>query len=119
MSKIVLDGVLTAISTLNDGSVKIVFVTQELDNSKAADVFAMRNKYCKVMYTDTNISPVEERMIEEVAIPDGKKIKSRAQRLRAALYVAWESQGLEIDFEQYYATHMDNLINEAKQLIVQ
>ena len=118
MAKIILDGVLVSLSSLSDGSVKVVFTTQELDETKAASLFSLRGKYCKAMYSNSNITPMEERMIDEVTIQDGRKIKSRAQRMRGAIYILWEQTGGEKDWDSFYADVMDEYIADVKSKLV-
>ena len=113
--KIVLASILENISTRQDGSVKLTLGTNELDASHAGQLFQLRNKFCKVLISDSNISDVEEKLIDEQRLQDGKKVKSKAQRLRAALYVLHEQNGGTTEtFEEYYNDKMELLINQIK-----
>ena len=44
--------------------------------------------------------------------------KTPSQRLRGVLFVLWEQQGKEGDFEQYYKSKMEKLINIIKDKLV-
>lgn len=112
--KIVLTSILENISTRSDGSVKVTLGSQEMDESNAAHLFGLRNKFIKVLLSDNNISPLEERMIDEQKIQDGKKIKTRSQRYRAVIYRQWEQSASELDFDTFYNNHMDNIIEVEK-----
>src|SRR3990172_7788089 len=114
MAKIILDGVLEKLSTLADGSVKIHFNTQELDNSNAATLFQFRGKYVKFLISDTNISSPEEILIDEVKIQDGRKLKTKSQRLRAVLFRYFEQVKPDVEFEKFYEEKMESLIEHFK-----
>lgn len=111
--KIVLAGTLENISTRVDGSVRITFGTQEMDSSKAGDLFQMRGKYTKCLLSDTNITDMEANVVDAERVVGTKK-KSQSARLRAVLFVAWEQSGLQIPFEDYYRTETERMIEIIK-----
>lgn len=115
--KLVLEGVIEGLSTRNDGSVKVSFVTQELDPATGGQLFQLRNKYCKALYSDTNISPIEEELVDKQELQGGKKAKSPSQRLRAVLFRVHEQQGIPVDFEKWYASEMETLIEQYKNTL--
>jgi len=112
--KIILAGVLENLSTRNDGSIKLVFATQEMDSSTAGQVFQFRNKFCKVLISDSNITPLEEKLIDEETIVDGKKVKTQSQRLRAVLFRLHEQQAPQVDFDTWYKEKMEQIIEHYK-----
>jgi len=112
--KIVFAGLLENISTRSDGTVKLVLGSQEIDSSQAAKMFELRNKFLKILMSDDNIQPLEESLIIETPLQDGKKIKSPSQRLRAVIFRVCEQMGNKEHFEQYYASEMENLISNYK-----
>lgn len=107
--KIVLAGLLENISTRSDGTLKIVFGTQEIEPQQAGELFQLRGKYSKLLLSDDNITPVEENVIQESNIQDGRKIKSKSQKMRALLYLIWKksSDGFT-NFDEYYNHKMDS-----------
>ena len=115
--KLILSGSIENISTRADGTLKFTIGTQEIDPSQAGTLFQMRNKYVKVLVSDTNISEMEERIVDEQHIKDAKKVKSKAQRLRGAMFKAHESQGISISFDDFYNSEMESLIDKYKELI--
>ena len=117
--KIVLEAVLEKIATLQDGSVKISLASQEVDAQQASVLFTMRNKFMKVLLSDTNISPLEESLVDAQELQGGKKIKSHAQRLRAVMFKVHEQQGIQQDFDQWYKTEMENKITAYKEILNQ
>lgn len=108
--KIVFAAILENLSTRNDDTLKIVLGSQELDKTAAGNLFHLRGKFVKVLISDTNISPLEERLIDEEKIKDGKKIKTKSQRLRNVFYRLWEQQGAMGSFDEYYDSKMEGVI---------
>lgn len=111
--KLVITGTVESLSTRQDNTVVVKFGTQEMDAEEAGKLFHFRNKYCKFLLTDDNISELEENLISAESITGTKK-KSSAQRMRAVLYRLHEQSGLQIDFEQYYLTEMERIIEHYK-----
>ena len=114
MSKIVLSGTLEGISTRHDKTFKIVFGAQEIDKSHVSELFEMVNNYCKILISDTNISAPEEILIDEVKIQDGRKLKTKSQRLRAVLFRYFEQVKPDVEFEKFYDEKMEALIEHFK-----
>lgn len=112
--KIVLDGTVETLKTRQDGTVTIAFSTQELDSSKGGELFQLRGKYCKALFSDSNITELEKELVDKTVIAKTGKNKTKSQRLRAVLYRSWEQSGLSIDFEQYYDTEMERIIETRK-----
>lgn len=115
--KIILEGVIEGLSTRNDGSVKVSFVTQELDPSTGGNLFQLRNKFCKALFSDSNITPIEEELVDNTELRGGKKAKSPSQRLRAVMYRIHEQQGIPVEFEKWYASEMETLIEQYKNAL--
>lgn len=115
--KIVLSGVLEGLSTRNDGSVKVAFVTQELDPSTGGQLFQLRNKFVKCLISDSNISPIEEELVDSTELKGGKKAKSQSQRLRAVLYRVHEQQGIPLDFETWYNSELETIIEQYRNTL--
>jgi hypothetical protein len=115
--KVIIDGVVEGLSTRSDGSVKLVLATQELESSKAGDLFQLRNKYVKVLISDTNISSIEEQIVDQEKLVGGKKAKTPASRLRSVMFRVHESRGISIDFDQWYKNEMENKITYYKEIL--
>lgn len=117
--KIVLEAVLEKIGTLQDGSVKISLASQEIDAQQASTLFTMRNKFMKVLLSDTNISPLEENLVDAQELQGGKKTKSHAQRLRGVMFKVHEKMNIQQDFDQWYKNEMENKISAYKEFLNQ
>lgn len=115
--KIVLECIVETISTRQDGSLKFSLGTQEIDPSQAGQLFQLRGKFVKCLVTDSGISPLEEKLVEETVIQGGKKPKSKSQRLRSVMHVLWEKSGIPQDFDKWYDAEMETLIEQYKGAI--
>lgn len=113
--KIILACTVESISTRQDGTIKVSLGTQEIDSTQAASIFSLRGKFCKTLLTDSNIQPLEEKLIEETKIQDGKKIKTQSQRLRAVLFRCWEAGGQIGEFDQFYNSETEKIIEHYKK----
>jgi hypothetical protein len=109
-------GIVEGLSTRADGSVVIKIATQELDSTDAARIFELRNKYVKYIFSDSNISEADEKLIDDLHLKDGRKIKSPAQRLRSVLFKVYELEGSAPEqFDQWYKEKMEELISFFKK----
>jgi len=111
--KLIIVGTVESLGTRQDGTIKINFGTQEMESEDAGKLFHFRNKYCKLLLTDDNITDFEANLVSAEAITGTKK-KSSSQRLRAVLYRLFEQTGLQIDFEDYYRTELERIIEHFK-----
>jgi hypothetical protein len=118
VSKIILGSVIENISTRQDGSFKIVIGTQEIDKSQVSDLFEMRNKFCKVLFSSSNITDLEAVTVDSESLVGTKK-KSPSQRLRAVLYRLWEASGYQVDFDGFYQAEMERIIEGVKEKLNQ
>jgi hypothetical protein len=113
--KIVAEAIVEKIESRSDRSIKVVISSQELDEVKAAQLFGLRNKFIKILFSDSNISPLEEAMIDELALHDGKKVKTQSQRLRNVLFRVHEQNGGDkTNFDEYYKERMEQFIEHEK-----
>lgn len=115
--RLILEAVLENISTRSDGSIKVSLATQEIDPSQAANLFTMRNRFMKVLLSDTNISPLEEKLVDEEQIQGGKKTKTSSQRLRAVMFRVHEASRINQEFDQWYKGEIENLITKYKDVL--
>lgn len=107
-------GILEGISTRADGSLVFKIATQEIGSTEAARLFELRNKFLKYLLTDENISPLDEKLIEELKLKDGKKVKTRSQVLRSVLFRLWEISDAGVDFDTWYENEMTRIIDHYK-----
>ncbi len=111
--KIIIESTIDKISSKVDGTVVIQISTQELDSSKAGELFSLRGKFCKTLISDSNITELEAELVDKTPIASGKKNKTKSQQLRNVLF-RMNEQSANIDFESYYNNEMDKIISHFK-----
>lgn len=113
--KVILESIVETISTRQDGSLKLTISTQEIDSSKAGELFQLRGKFIKCLLSDTNITKLEEELVDNTQLVSGKKNKSASQRLRAVLFRLNEvNGGNEENFETFYKGELERIIEHYK-----
>lgn len=117
MSKIILACILETISTRHDGTIKFSIGTNEVDPTQAASLFQLRGKYIKVLLSDSNISTIEEKLIDEEKIHGSKKAKSPSERLRNILFRLHEARQIQIPFDDWYKNEMESIISGYQNLL--
>lgn len=115
--KIIISGIFENLSTRSDGSVKLTIGTQELDPSKAGDLFQMRNKHIKVLLSDSNISNIEAELVDAEKLTAGTKGRTPSQRMRAVLFKVHEYERSPMPFDDWYKMKMEAIIDELKRQI--
>ena len=108
--KIIIESIVDSIASKVDGTVSIKISTQELDSTNAGNLFALRGKFIKCLLSDSNITKLEEELVDSQILVSGKKNKSESQRLRATLFRIHEQKELTEDFEVYYKNEMNKVI---------
>jgi hypothetical protein len=112
--KIILESIVDSIASKVDGTISIKISTQELDPTNAGNIFALRGKFIKCLLSDSNITKLEEELIDNTILVSGKKNKSESQRLRAVLFRIHEQKDITEDFEIYYKNEMNKIIEHYK-----
>lgn len=105
----------TAISTRADRSLKVVFETQEADDSLASEIIALRHKVGFLVFAEQDLRP-EDIDVPDVE-PEFRGEKSPGQRLRAVLYRLWEQspeRGVK-SHEAFYRDEMEKVIEHYKK----
>ena len=115
--KLILTGTVEQISTRQDQTIVVKFGTQEIDNDNAARLFQLRNKFCKLLLTDDNITNLESELVSIEPIATDKKNKTPGQRLRSTLYIVHEQMNITEDFDVFYKAEMEKIINHYKTKI--
>ena len=99
------------VTTLKDGSVRMTFDSQELNGKDAAILFSLRRQLGWLLFSENQIK--EEDVPYKAA--KGVNNKTPSQRLRSIIYVKWSQlKDKEDDFEDYYNSFMESLIEEIK-----
>lgn len=119
--KILLQAELEKFEPRADRSYKLIFGTPELSGDDAAPLGHLLRKNGVLYYSDKQMSDTDLSDIDKLTEEDrekwGDKAKTRSQRLRNVLYVYWESLGSKGEFNDFYESKMEGLINLIKSKI--
>lgn len=106
---------LDTISTLKDGTIKLVFETQELTPDRVGELFACRNKLGYLAFKPETFEKEQLEIIESLKTIDIDEGKTPSKRLRGVLYRLWEQDKKGYtDFQLYYNYRMNDLIDMLK-----
>ncbi len=114
MEGLILSCIVNSIRSLKDGSVSVTLETQELNPSKAGELFGIRGKIaCVYISPKDTITAKELKQIDELdaAVPG----KTQSQRIRAVLYLLHQqnNEGYK-DFAQFYQAKTELFIETLK-----
>lgn len=102
--------IISKITTMVDRSIKITLETPELESKSMAEIFDLRDQegWCLL---DTH--RIKQEHVPEAPELISKDI-SKSKRLRASLYVLWQSQGSIGLFDNFYNLQMEKIIEGVK-----
>lgn len=114
MKGILLAVIIEKISTLKDRSCNIILNTQELNPSKAGELFTLLNMVATVYISPSEITTRELTQVD--AIEPDLPGKSPSQRMRNVLYLNWKKDGESYkEFDTYYRAKIESYIEALKQ----
>ena len=106
---------ITKITTMADRSFRLQVDTErELTPAEATLLFSLNSNSGYFLFKPEVFVVDDVEEIPEYK-PEEKSEKSPSQRLRAVLYRLWEQSGKIGDFELFYRTRMDRLIDQIKE----
>jgi len=106
---------ITKITTMADRSFRLQVDTErELTAGEATLLFSLNNNTGFFLFKGAEFVREDVEDIPETA-PKEKNEKSKSQRMRGALYRLWEQSGKIGDFELFYNTRMDRMIDQIKE----
>jgi len=113
---IVIPANLETLSTLKDGTIKLVFETQELSPEKAGVLFSYRNKLGYLAFKPEIFDKDQLKLIDNLKTDDIiDRGKTPPKRMHNVLYRLWEQNKMGYDdFNLYYQYRMNNLIEMLK-----
>ena len=101
------------ITTTAINTIKLTFETQEMSAESAALIWKLREKHGWLFFAETPID------VDDLKIPDSspefKEDKTPSQRLRSVLFVYWKQLKSEQDFDLFYKSHIEKLIEQIKE----
>ncbi len=101
--------ILTSVSYSKDGGVRIGFSTNELSDEDKLIVSKFHQKFGFILFKSNEFTT------EDVPKEDAEDTsKTPSKRLRATLFVLWKQQGERGEFETYYRTQVEKIIDHLK-----
>lgn len=113
MQPVKLAAIFSGIKSRKDRSYRLEFDTRELNGKDAAILLGMQMTEGWMLFAPTD--SVDEADIPPEKANAGVGIKTQSQRLRAVIYRIWEQKGKPLDFESYYRSKMEMLIESLKE----
>lgn len=104
--------IIDGISTLKDGSIKVILHTNDLDPAPAAELLGLRNKFAYVAIKEEKFKKEDTDLVESLKSDFVDTKKSKSQRLRDVLFRTWQqkNEGHE-KFDGFYDSKMEVLIS--------
>lgn len=101
--------ILTGFATKVDGGASVRFVTNELSDEDVLELKRRQGQFGFLMFKANEFSP------EDIPAEQAEdKSKTPSKRLRAVLFILWKQLGSKGDFDAYYKTQVDKLIEHIK-----
>ena len=105
---------LDSVNRRADGSVSMKFTTDLEQSSEELMLMDKERQTRGVIYYSQKGALTQQEVDELDNVDIEIEGKSKSQRLRAVLFVWWKQQGEQGDFKDFYATHMEKLIQFVK-----
>lgn len=109
-------GMIEALSTRKDKTVRVTIGTQELDPATGSELFRLQNAFVYVVLKEEDFGRDEIEAIEalEAEFTDDRR-KTSSQRLRSVLYRVWENDNKGHEgFNAFYLSEMERIIEHYK-----
>lgn len=112
----IIPSILSSYSSLKDGTLKIVFETNEPTPEQLIGIATNVQKFGFLAFKQDAFKVNEKKVLESLESEYEEKGKTKSQRLRAVLFRNFEQdpQGYEV-FDDYYNYRMEKLINHFKE----
>lgn len=114
MKQITTQANITSLTAKVDGSLGMRVVTPELSNDEKTEFFSIQNKNILLV-----ITPIDEKIEDEVKVSADMDGKTQSQRLRAVMYVYWKQHKQQSikTFQEFYDRAYEKLIDQYKEMI--
>ena len=112
---IVVPANLESLNTLKDGTIKLVFETQELRPVDVGVLFSYRNQLGYLAFKPEDFSKDHLEIIEQLKVKDFDSEKSPSKRMRNILFRLWQQDNKGYtDFNLYYLWRINDLCEMLK-----
>lgn len=106
-------GTISKITTMEDRVLRLQIDAQEMTPEDEAVLLGLRDKVGWFVFAPNLKDITEEDLnLPEVKVEKGEK--SPGQRLRAVLFIAWKQQKRKEDFDIFYKSYMNRVIENIK-----
>jgi len=103
---------ITKVTTMRDKTIRLQVDCQETDAETMTDLFRLNDKLGWFFFHESPIKEIDTKKLPEIKLERGQKTPS--ERLRSCLYVLWESEKTDMDFDNYYLNKMNSIIEWIK-----
>lgn len=111
MKAIETDGIITTLSSRQDGSLRLSMITPELTAEEKTEFMQLQGQ--NLILT---INPLDyEQKAPTYKVASKFENKSPSLRLRNTLFVLWQQNGSKGDFDDYYRKQMEKFIDAVKE----
>lgn len=101
--------ILTSVSYTKDGGVRLGFTTNEMSDEDKLIIAKFFQKFGFVLFKSNEFT------VEDIPKEDAEDTsKTPSKRLRAVLFLMWKQTGEKGDFETYYRTQVEKVIEHLK-----
>lgn len=104
--------IITGLRSRTDGSLGLTVSTPELSPAEKTVFFELQNLNLTLL-----ITPQDEPELEVEKVSAEMGTKSQCQRIRGCIFKIWESKGKEGDFEAFYRSKTESIIDHLKKQI--
>jgi len=108
--------IIEKVESLSDSGWRMRIVTRELEPAEVGLLGGLKGKEIQAAFKESVIEPEDIKTSDE-RVERGQKTPS--QRLRAVLFVRYEQKKPEVDFDTWYKSQMEVLINAVKEKLDQ
>ena len=111
--KVSLPAIITKITTMSDGGIRLQVDTQEITSKDTSELFELKGKLGYFFFDEQSIKEIDTSKLPEIVLEDGEK--SPSQRMRAALFVYWEQNKIKEPFDIFYRRQLGKWIDTIKE----
>lgn len=104
--------IIEKVESLSDSGWRLRLLTRELEPAEIGLLGGLKGKEIQAAFKESTIAPDEIKTSEE-RVERGQK--TPGQRLRAVLYVRFEQRKPDMDFDSWYKSQMEIIINAVKE----
>lgn len=116
MKAVKLPAIFDAARSRKDRSFRLEFETRELGGEDAAALFSHLHSEGWLLYA-ANEDDIDAVEVPTVKADAGTGQKTPSQRLRSVLYIYFKQLGEPGDFEDFYRTRLERVIDSYKDLL--